>query len=295
MDKIPTYELFLKEDENIELALVKDPAIEIDFMYFNDEVIKMEFNEEQMIVKGPALIPNRKIYRNDIVGERNVFMSEKTVQQFAEYLINKQGNKFNLGHTDNIIQGNIIESYFTTDTNEFNVPKGSWIIAIKLKSKEAWEQVKAGDFKGFSIEGLFSNELVNFNKEEKMDLKEKLQAAINAVLFGETQVVVEEFAAPEVQPTETPVEVEVETPEVAAPSEERVQEMINEAVMSATEKIMVAVQELVNQGKQAEVAMSAMKIKLEEFSIQPLTQPITESVNSIPTDSKYAYMNGMKF
>lgn len=98
----------------------------------------------------------------------------------------------------------------------------------------------------------------------------------------------------EVPVENAPVEVEVETPEVDALSEEKVQEMIDNAVMSATEQIMSAVQELVNQGKESQVAMSAMKTQLEEFSKQPLTQPITETVNNIPTESGFSYLSGIK-
>ena len=142
MIKLPTYELFLTDEEQVELALVNSPAIEFDFIYFNEDKIKMEFNDEEMIVKGAALIPNQMVYRNDNLGERNVFMSEKTVQQFAEYLINKQGNKFNLGHSDNKLEAIIVESYFATDINEFNVPKGSWIIALKNQIKRSLGESK---------------------------------------------------------------------------------------------------------------------------------------------------------
>ena len=267
MNKLPVYELFLEDNEEIALALVNNPAIEKDFIYFDEQVVKMEFNKEQMTVKGPALIPNKNIYRNDQFGSRYVFMSEDTVKQFAEYLINKQGNKFNLGHTDNIIEANLLESYFTSETNEWDVPKGSWIVSLKLKSIEAWEQVKAGEFKGFSIEGAFSNELINytnFNKNE-MDLKEKLSAAINAVLFAVGAPA--DVAAPVEAPVEVPTKTEV-TPE-----------MVNEAITKAIEVVMqevdaklLAFEEKIN-GTQSE-----FKSQLEKFSNEPLSVPITEKV-----------------
>jgi len=61
---------------------------------------------------------------------------------------------------------------------------------------------------------------------------------------------------------------------------------------------MASIKDLVGQVKESEIAMSAMKVQLEEFSKQPITQPITEvinPINPIPTDSKYGYMNRMKF
>lgn len=196
--KLPTFEIFIEDTEAVELAIVDSPAVEANFIYFNSEDIKMEFNDDKMIIKGPALIPNKKIYRNDSLGERYVFMSEETVIKFAELLMNKNGNRFNIGHTDESLQANIIESFFTEENNQFNVPKGSWIVSLKINDIDVWNKVKGGEFKGFSVEGLFSNELSEFNKTNTMqnELKEKLSKAINTVLFGETeeveQVVVEQ-------------------------------------------------------------------------------------------------------
>lgn len=309
MHRLPTYELLLGDADKIALALVDSPAIESNFIFFSsDDVIKMDFNEEQMIVKGPALIPNRKIYRNDKFGERNVFMSEKTVRTFAENLINKQGTKFNLGHTDNTIEASLVESYFTSETNEFGLPKGSWIIALKLKSIDAWEQVKNGELKGFSIEGLFSNEFSNFNinKNKEMDLKEKLMTAINTVLFNETPVVVETPVVEEtpvtpeevvtVELAETPV-----TPEVPAEEEtvqltpEMVQQMIDASLVVAVEAVISQVKEMLGQKEtEVEVEMSAMKAKIEEFGAQPLSKPITETVvNAVKLTGDYAYLSGI--
>jgi len=287
MNKLPTYEIFLEDSEQIGLALVNEPAIEVGFLYFNEEVIKMNFNDEQMIVKGPALIPNKLIYRNDNLGERNVFMSENTVKMFAEYLINKQGSKFNLGHTDNIIEANLIESYFTKDDNEFDVPTGSWIISLKIKSQEEWNRIKSGEFKGFSIEGIFSNELskfeINNKNKHKMDLKEKLMNAVNTVLFGSEvdEVKVPEVETVEVELAELPVpEIEVEVPEETVQlTPEMVQEMIDNSVLVATEQILSAVKEMLVKGTEdTATAMSEMKTKIEEFGSQPLSQPVSSLI-----------------
>lgn len=310
MHKLPTYEIFLEDMENIALALVENPAIEKDFIYFSaEEVSRMEFNEEQMIVKGPALIPNKKIRRNDNLGERNVFMSEDTVRKFAENLINKQGYKFNLGHTDNIIEANIVESYFASEPNEFGSPKGSWIVALKLKSIDTWNKVKNGEIKGFSVEGLFSNELSKFNTNinitKKMDLKEKIMAAVNVVLFGAEESTVEVVVEPViVEPVvvESIVEEVVEVPVVEEPvvvaeefaelptdvpvveedvqlTPELVQGMIDESLASAVELILQKCKELIDGGaKDTEVAMAAMKTKIEEFGAQPLSVPVTNVI-----------------
>lgn len=190
---LPIYELIFQECDDIGIALVDYPAIEKDFMYFNKEDIKMIFNDEKMMIKGPALIPYKLIYRNDALGERYVYFSEDTIIQFVENLMAKDKNKFNLSHSEEYVDLTIIESYFTTETNEFDVPKGSWIVGAKVKDRDVWDKIKDGKFKGYSIQSLFSNELVSFvansnnnkinNKKSMSKLKNQISDALNKVLF----------------------------------------------------------------------------------------------------------------
>ena len=216
-------DIFIEDTEQIGLALVGSPAIEKDFMYFNEEPVKMSFNDEKMMVKGPALIPNKLIYRNDILGERYIYFSEETIVKFVELLMSKEKNKFNVGHTDNVLNATLIESYFACESNEFDVPKNSWIVGLKVKDLEVWNKIKEGEFKGFSVEGLFSNELVNLmtNKDKQMnELKEKIMDALNSVLFPEEQQVeLEETVVEEVSKEEVIEEVELEGEVEVAPEE----------------------------------------------------------------------------
>lgn len=299
--KLPIFKIIPIECDFTEIAITDDPAIEEFFLKFSEDIIKLDFAADKQIITGPVMIPDMLIYRNDKLGERFVTYDKEGIQQAAG-LFMKNGLKFNLEHTENKLQIEILESYFATEPNKFGVPEGSWIVSAKVLDSELWNTLKENNT-GFSFQSLFSNEVVgvqevnfNKNKDEVMNLKEKLQAAINAVLFAEEKpIVAEEFAVEPEVPVEAPVDEPIVEDEVKPLSEERVQEMINEAVMSATEQIMVAVQELVNQGKQSAEEMSAMKVKLEEFSKQPLSQPITETVNSIPTESGYSYLSGVKF
>lgn len=263
MIKLPVYEVFIEDTDFIGLALVDSPAINRDFIYFSDETVKMIFDDEKMMVKGPALIPNKLIYRSDKLGERYVYFSEETVIKFVETLMEKKENKFNLDHSDNYLNATMIESYFAIEPNEFGVPKNSWIVSLKIKDPEVWKQIKEGEFNGFSVQGLFTNKLINnFNKqndESMKDLKNKLIDAMNSVLFpSETEEPVE-------TPVETPApEVEVEEPEISA--EEliaKVQEMLNQF----KQEILAAVDE-----KIAAVGAKVEEVseKVEEFGKQPI-------------------------
>lgn len=268
MQELKIYEITLQEDEEIKLSLVDEPAIEIDFLKFNVDKIKMSFNQDKMIVTGPALIPGKKIYRNDKFGERYVFMSDSTVQKFAELLINKKDNKFNLNHSNRNIEASIIESYFTKEINDFNVPKGSWIISLKINKQDDWDMIKNGELNGFSVEGHFLNQLQFNNNKEEMDFKEKLQTVIDAVFFASEKAEVKPEVVEEVVP-EVTVEVTEEVP--LAFNKEEVEELILSAVTSITEKFNSQLEALSSQ-------LTESNAKLEEFSKQPLSTPVQEVV-----------------
>lgn len=265
MNGLPIWEIKVSDDETLEIALVDEPAIEENFLYFNSEEIKITFNDEQMIVTGPVLIPDARIFRNDALGMRYVFFSKETIKEIAEKFISKNGMKFNLQHTDKVAHLNIVESYFAKEPNTFGVPEGSWIITAKVKDVDVWESIKEGKFNGFSLEALFNNELVGieeqFNKQkEKMDLKEKLMAAVNAVLFS-----AEETPAVEEKVEEVVVETKVEfnADELISAFKETL-ESFKAGIKAEFDSIKGNVENLGNQ--------------VVEFSKQPVSASVTEEV-----------------
>jgi hypothetical protein len=289
MNKIemPIYELFVEDSEFIGLALVDSPAIEQDFMFFSEQPVKMQFNEDKMMVKGPALIPNQLIYRNDALGERYVYFSSETIVKFVELLMSKEKNKFNLGHTDKYLDAVLIESYFVGEENEFGVPKDSWVVGLKVRDKEAWESIKNGTFKGFSVQSMFSNELVKLmsnNKKETMsNLKERLMDAINSVVFPTENVAFEETVV-------EPAEVEAVVPEVAPEVvEEIVEETIDEKLEALKEVILAEVDKRIEQMVLA-IGKEVAKVdeKVEEFGKQPLDNKKVKEVVANPVKSNKA-------
>ena len=289
MNKIemPIYELFVEDSEFIGLALVDSPAIEQDFMFFSEQPIKMHFNDEKMMVKGPALIPNQLIYRNDALGERYVYFSSETIVKFVELLMSKEKNKFNLGHTDKYLDAVLIESYFVGEENEFGVPKDSWVVGLKVRDKEAWESIKNGTFKGFSVQSMFSNELVKLmsnNKKETMsNLKVRLMDAINSVVFPTENVAFEETVV-------EPAQVEAVEPEVAPEVvEEIVEETIDEKLVALKEEILAEVDKRIEQMVLA-IGKEVAKVdeKVEEFGKQPLDNKKVKEVVANPVKSNKA-------
>jgi len=270
---IPIYKIILADMESVEIALVEDPAIEIDFLKFNIEQTKLEFNEDKMIVKGAVMVPEKLLYRNDRLGERFVTYDADEIQK-AAMLFLKNGMKFNKSHSEIEASLDIYESYIATESNDLNLPVGSWIISAKVKDNALWQEIKNGTFNGFSLEGMFSNELIGtqeikFNKNEEMEFKEKLQTVIDAVFFAnQTPEVTTEVV--EVAP-EVAVEIPEVTPEMF--SREQAEELILSAATSITEKFNSQIEALTNQLKDSNA-------KLEEFSKQPLSAAVQEVVEN---------------
>ena len=285
MREIPIYELFIEDSDEIGLALVGRPAIESDFMYFNEEPVQMVFNDEKMMIKGAALIPNKLIYRNDMLGERYIYFSEDTIVQFVENLMSKSDNKFNIGHTDNYLDAILIESYFAIEPNEFNVPKNSWIVGLKIRDKDAWKRIKSGEFKGYSVEGLFSNQLVNIitnKKEEMKDLKQRVMDALNSVIFSE-----------EVKLEDTPIvdEPVVAEPEVIAEVEEVVEEVVEETIEEKLEALKEEILLEVDKRIEAMVVAISEEVnkvdeKVEEFGKQPIGNRKEKEAINTPKQSR---------
>jgi hypothetical protein len=58
----------------------------------------------------------------------------------------------------------------------FNLPKGTWMISMKVNNEGIWKDVKAGKVKGFSIEGYFADKYeMSQEKNEREEIINKLK------------------------------------------------------------------------------------------------------------------------
>ena len=46
-----------------------------------------------------------------------------------------------------------------------NATKGSWAVSMRIENDDLWNKIKDGDYLGFSIEGMFSEEEKLSNEE----------------------------------------------------------------------------------------------------------------------------------
>ena len=184
-----TYELILKDDEDevFALSLVNSPAIQSNFVYFSEDGIKevIKFataDEEQRTIVGPILIPDMKILRMKEDGKTPYYVtfSRDTVRKIAQkYIRDNNANNITIEHEKNVMGVSLVESW-VSESSKYDKSKaygltikpGSWMGVFKVDNKEVWNKVKSGEYKGISLEGLFSNKLIEASMFDN-DLFEK--------------------------------------------------------------------------------------------------------------------------
>lgn len=186
------YELQIedKEDEVFAISLVENPAIQSDFMYFQNEKELIKFasvdNEKRTLI-GPILIPDKRILRVEADGSPyEVFFTKDTVAKLAQnFLMKKYNDQATLEHDAKIKGVHLVESWvkdgqFDKSNNYgLNLPKGTWVGMFKITDDKIWnDYVKTGKVKGFSIEGLFSHKLVKASQHIDIDDLEEQEAAL---------------------------------------------------------------------------------------------------------------------
>jgi len=177
------------EDVGVEaVSVVNQPAIEVDFVALKNQAIQLkEIDSDKRILLGPALIPNKQIYRNDEeFGEYYIFFSKDTVRQASELFLKAHRQQSATFEHDYEVAGmTIVESWVVDEPEKdksalygFSVPKGTWMISMKVDNDEVWADVKAGKVKGFSIEGHFADKV----QMKKMSKDEQLLATIKKII-----------------------------------------------------------------------------------------------------------------
>lgn len=169
------------------VSVVRDPAIEENFVALNKHEVELkEVDTEKRILMGAALIPNKQIYRRNKDKEYYIFFSEDTVRKASElFLMRSNQNNATYEHEREMLKGmSVVESWIIEDEKtdksrlyNFSLPKGTWMISMKVNNDEIWQSVKDGEVKGFSIEGHFADKYeMSIQKEQIINkLKELLK------------------------------------------------------------------------------------------------------------------------
>jgi hypothetical protein len=124
MEKIKVIELIIDEDNEISgidaISIVDDPAIQEDFIALSSQEIKLaEVDKEKRILLGPALIPNKKIYRKHKEEEYFIYFSKDTVRKASELFLAKgRQNNATLEHDEKLKGLSVVESWIIEDSNQ---------------------------------------------------------------------------------------------------------------------------------------------------------------------------------
>ena len=173
MEKI--IELIIDEENEISgieaISIVENPAIEEDFIALKEhkEVVLAEVDAEKRILMGPALIPNKKIFRKgeDDDTDYYIYFSEDTVRKASElFFIKSKHQNSTFEHSFELSDMSVVESWLIEDPEKdkaaaygYDLPKGTWMVSMKVLNDDVWKAVKEGEVKGFSIEGYFADSM----------------------------------------------------------------------------------------------------------------------------------------
>ena len=309
MKKLKKYSVVADNSDVYAISLVEEPAIEIDYVAFdkdketkpNLKFIEDKQNEKFMIL-GPALVPDKNIYRNYDGNEFYVSFSAECIEKLSyKFMKTCYGDGCFTKDHESFAQGcSLAESWIKTSENDksvdygFDCPIGTWFIAAKIDSIELWDSIKKGERKGFSIESWVDLEEIFENKDKKendmskqktnletMEVNdgfwEKLKGIIaEAMGTSKDDKTVEdavEEAKAEADPVEEVVEAEEQTPEV--PVDEVAKELIDtveegaETTETAAEDLQTVVDKLQEEVDALKAENAELKKKNEKMSKKP--------------------------
>ena len=164
---LPVYDALITDEDTgmLKISLVDDPAVMSNFQTFAKRTMQMYSvaDEEKRLVYGVVMRANFPIYRrDDRLGEYYIIYKPESIRQMAEkYLADGLQNSVSVMHETDV-EGVQMVQYFIKDSSRGIVPKGFEDIAdgslfaeFHILSDTVWESVKAGEFRGFSLEGYF--------------------------------------------------------------------------------------------------------------------------------------------
>ena len=200
MDKnIPTYKAILEDEESgmYTISLVTNPAVESNFLYFNEQRKPLQFkveNEEKRMVTGVIMRCGFPIYRVNADGsEYYITFDKQTIEKMAEKWL-KEGfhSNVNLQHNPNAyVDGVYLKEVYMKDVERGinpmgfeDIEDGSLFGTYHILNDDVWASVKDGEFKGFSLEGYFNVVEVKMSAEdalynEIMEMLDKIEKIKN--------------------------------------------------------------------------------------------------------------------
>lgn len=202
IDGLPVYSAQVADnaDGMLRISLVDDPAVQSDFLAFSKQgkaasvpVLYAVQDEEKRLVLGVVMRADFPIYRRQPLEGENEFefyviYRPDTIRAMAEkYLAENRQNLVNLMHKDGTeVDGVQMVQYFIKGAGLSpegfeDISDGSLFAEFHVTNDDVWDAIKAGTYKGFSLEGYFTME-----PEEDASLVERIVDALDGV-FSRTK------------------------------------------------------------------------------------------------------------
>ena len=186
---IPVYNAIISDAETgmFKISLVDDPAVMSNFQAFDKQNIPQMYaiqDEEKRLVRGVVMRADFPIYRrDDKMGEYYIIYKADQIRIMAEkYLAESRQNYVNVMHRkDSDVDGVQMVQYFIkgdgVSVEGFDeCADGSLFAEFHIVNDDVWNEIKAGTYKGFSLEGVFDM-LPETDADEIQDIVDKLDGA----------------------------------------------------------------------------------------------------------------------
>ena len=186
---IPVYNAIISDAETgmFKISLVDDPAVMSNFQAFDKQNIPQMYaiqDEEKRLVRGVVMRADFPIYRrDDKMGEYYIIYKADQIRIMAEkYLAESRQNYVNVMHKkDSDVDGVQMVQYFIkgdgVSVDGFDeCADGSLFAEFHIINDDIWDEIKAGTYKGFSLEGVFDMQ-PETDADEIQNIVDKLDGA----------------------------------------------------------------------------------------------------------------------
>lgn len=142
------------------ISIVDFPAVEENFIKLaKQSEVKFSIDGEKREISGPAIIPDKEIYRNDERGEYYIKFSKDVIKKMAiQFFARGTQNNGNVMHEVDVPGVTFFESYLIDKGRGINptafeeLPDGTWIVSAHIENDDLWKLIVDGELRGFSID-----------------------------------------------------------------------------------------------------------------------------------------------
>ena len=184
------------------ISVVKFPAIEENFVFFNNDFLSLaKVDEEQKQLIGAVLIPEKRIPRldKDTNEEYDVYFTKETIKQAQKlFMSSLNNNNHTLEHKEPLEGLTVVESWIK-ESEKFdksnmygfkNMPVGTWFVQVSAENNpDIWKKIKNKEVRGFSIEGYFTDKLIEASRNKDI-LEEVCEDCPDEIMMGKIKEII---------------------------------------------------------------------------------------------------------